>query len=104
MFANKVVRATQNPSLPLRQYQKVLNSLSKNVIQTEYAVRGQIPSRGEEILKQIQKGEHTLYQFQNTTALNIGNPQKVGQGTIEFNRQVVAGMVYNPLLETDVLS
>ena len=36
--------------------------------------------------------------------MNIGNPQKVGQGTIEFNRQVIAGMVYNQLLETDVMS
>ena len=36
--------------------------------------------------------------------MNIGNPQKVGQGSIEFNRQVIAGMVYNPLLETDAMS
>ena len=36
--------------------------------------------------------------------MNIGNPQKVGQGTIDFNRQVLAGMMYNPLIETDAMS
>ena len=56
----------------------MLNSLSKNVISAEYAVRGQIPLRGEEIMKVIEKEGHTHYQFQETTALNIGNPQKVG--------------------------
>ena len=57
-----------------RRYQKVLNSLSKNVINTEYAVRGQIPIRGEEIMQQIKRGETVTYEFENTTALNIGNP------------------------------
>ena len=33
----------------LHKYQKVLNSLSHNVISAEYAVRGQIPARGMEI-------------------------------------------------------
>jgi len=36
-----------------RSYQPVLNSLGKNVVQAEYAVRGQIPIRGEEIMKII---------------------------------------------------
>ena len=45
------------------------------MISAEYAVRGQIPLRGEEIMKVIEKGEgHTHYQFAETTALNIGNP------------------------------
>ena len=50
------------------------------------------------------KSGQTQYQFDNTTALNIGNPQKVGQGTITFNRQVMAGCIYRPLLETDAIS
>jgi len=40
-------------SVPRRAYQPVLNSLSKNVISAEYAVRGQIPIRGEQIMKII---------------------------------------------------
>lgn len=37
------------------------------------------------------------YPFAKTTQLNIGNPQSVGQGTITFNREVLAGMTYTPL-------
>ena len=36
--------------------------------------------------------------------MNIGNPQKVGQGTITYNREVLAGMMYKPLTEMGVLS
>ena len=36
--------------------------------------------------------------------MNIGNPQKVGQGTITFNREVIAGMCYGPLKDMGVLS
>lgn len=38
------------------------------------------------------------------SALNIGNPQSVGQGTLTFNRQVIAGMMYKDLLKTKVIS
>lgn len=43
---------------PRRGYQPVLNSLGKNVVSAEYAVRGQIPIRGEEIMKVIKKEGH----------------------------------------------
>ena len=90
---------------PSRGYQPVLNSLSKNVISAEYAVRGQIPLRGEEIMSVISKGEGVNhFQFGETTALNIGNPQKVGQGTITFNREVISGMFNHNLLKTDAIS
>lgn len=36
--------------------------------------------------------------------MNIGNPQKVGQGTITYNREVLSGMMYKPLTEMGVLS
>lgn len=65
-----------------RSYIKVLDSLSKNVIQADYAVRGQIPLRGEQINKLIEQAQsqgsdqvdHTALPFSSTTALNIGNP------------------------------
>ena len=110
LFLNKATKMAQakptmlNRTLPQRSYQPVLNSLSKNVISAEYAVRGQIPIRGEEIMKKIQHGEHSHYQFAETTALNIGNPQKVGQGTITFNREVLSGMMHPPLADMGVLS
>ena len=62
-------------------------------------MRGQIPIRGEEIMKELKKGNQTIYNFDGVTPLNIGNPQTVGQGTITFNREVIAGMVYPPLAD-----
>jgi len=43
----------------------------------EYAVRGKIPLRGEEISKILKSADHpdrSLYTFKQTTSLNIGNP------------------------------
>jgi len=62
------------PSLSQRFYHKVLTyeTLSENVKNAEYAVRGKIPLRGEEIQNAINKGEK--FPFAKTTSLNIGNP------------------------------
>ena len=48
-----------------RFYTKVLQreSLSENVKNTEYAVRGKIPMRGEEIQTDINKGNGAKYPF-----------------------------------------
>jgi hypothetical protein len=66
---------TQNPQ---RYFKKVLTkeSLSPNVLNCEYAVRGKIPIRGEEISKELKQGKK--YPFDQTISLNIGNPQAVG--------------------------
>lgn len=59
---------------PFRGFQKVLtyDTLSENVRNAEYAVRGKIPMRGEEIQNAINKGQK--FPFEKTTSLNIGNP------------------------------
>jgi len=54
-------RSLLGHSMAKRAYQPVLNSLSKNVISAEYAVRGSIPIRGEEIMNVIKKEGHTHY-------------------------------------------
>jgi hypothetical protein len=56
------LRSTQYVS---RFYQKVLqkDTLSDNVKKAEYAVRGKIPLRGEEIQTDINKGNASKYAF-----------------------------------------
>lgn len=68
LFSSKCLLST-------RAYNKVLTkeNLSSNVLECEYAVRGKIPIRGEEIMAEIKKGS-TSYSFEKTTSLNIGNP------------------------------
>ena len=100
---NRCKPLLQTPIRSVHKYQPVLNSLSHNVTESVYAVRGQIPMRGAEIQTDIKKGK--LYDgFKETTALNIGNPQQVGQGCITFNREVISGFMHEPLLETTAIS
>ena len=89
-----------------RGYVKVLNeaTLSRNVKECQYAVRGAIPLRGAEIDEQLRQGHGDLYNFEKLTPMNIGNPQAVGQGHISYHREVIAGMVNPALVETDALS
>lgn len=89
-----------------RGYLKVLrpDTLSANVKECQYAVRGAIPMRGEEIRAQLRQGHGDLYPFSKTTPMNIGNPQAVGQGFISFNREVISAMMYPPLAETNAIS
>jgi len=63
----------------VRGYKKSLNaySISRKIIAAEYAVRGAVPLRGEEIKNQLKKGEGS-FNFSRVTPCNIGNPQAVG--------------------------
>lgn len=74
MFTHSLI---QNSKRGVHKYQKVLNSLSHNVLSAEYAVRGQIPLRGADIAADL-KANPGNYAYTETTALNIGNPQQVG--------------------------
>lgn len=98
----QLLRSAQHP---LRNYIKVLqkDSLSDNVKKSEYAVRGKIPMRGEEIQTELNNGVGN-YPFTATTSLNIGNPQAVGQGHLSFNREVLACLIHPMLLKTDAIT
>ena len=77
MFARKSVA---NALLPQsrKSYTKVLDSLSRPVLEANYAVRGAIPIRGAEIQKDLKTAKPGTYNFTETVSLNIGNPQQVG--------------------------
>ena len=57
------------------KYMKVLTeaAISSNVKECQYAVRGAIPIKGEEIKKRIKEGDLS-FPFKKITPLNIGNP------------------------------
>lgn len=50
------------------------STLSRNVKDCQYAVRGAIPLRGAEIQEQLSMGHDDLFSFKQTTPMNIGNP------------------------------
>lgn len=74
---------------------KVLNidTINPRVNEVEYAVRGQLSIRAEEISQEIQSGS-TKYPFTNVIYCNIGNPQQLNQPPITFFRQVRNLYVY----------
>jgi alanine transaminase len=60
-----------------------MNPLIKNV---EYAVRGRLAIRSEEIRTDLENGKK--YPFDRVVSCNIGNPQQLNQAPITFFRQV----------------
>ncbi|ORE05222.1 PLP-dependent transferase [Rhizopus microsporus var. microsporus] len=62
---------------------KSINPLVKNV---EYAVRGKLAIRAEELKQELEEGKE--YPFSRVVNCNIGNPQQLNQQPIKFYRQV----------------
>jgi len=65
-----------------------LKDLGKAVLDTEYAVRGPIVAKAQELEKQ---GKEIIY-------CNIGNPQSLGQKPITYQRQLLALCEYPDLM------
>ena len=57
----------------------------------EYAVRGALAIRAEDLKTAIAKNERNDYTFKSIVNCNIGNPQQLEQKPITFFRQVREG-------------
>jgi len=77
-------------------------TLPENIVNCEYAVRGQVVIRADEINAQLAKGECDKL-YSKIVPCNIGNPQAVGQSPIKFHRQVLACLLDPALLEHEEL-
>lgn len=82
------------PDMPLR-----LKDLNKNVVDAQYAVRGALALRAEQLREQLQKDPGSL-PFKTVINANIGNPQQLDQQPITFYRQVLAMVQYPMLIES----
>ncbi|BGP57841.1 alanine transaminase [Rhodotorula sphaerocarpa] len=77
--------------------------MNKNVLEAQYAVRGAIPLRAEELRDQIEEnGENHGLPFDKVVNCNIGNPQQLDQKPLTFLRQVSALCDYPDLLDLPV--
>ncbi|TPX49322.1 hypothetical protein CcCBS67573_g10166, partial [Chytriomyces confervae] len=85
-----------------KQASKVLRveSMQKDIVRVEYAVRGEIAIRAEELRKQLSVSPNSL-PFTRITNCNIGNPQQLAQRPITFFRQVAALVDYPDLLRSE---
>jgi alanine transaminase len=65
-------------------------TMSQHLRAMQYAVRGDVVMRAEQIQQQLLRGDGAALPFDKITFANIGNPLAVGQRPITFFRQVLA--------------
>ncbi len=84
--------------------QKVLNkdTIGDNVKKTEYAIRGYIVQKADELSERLKKGEKLP--FKKLLYCNIGNPLSLGQPTFTFNREVISVCMNPKLLDSPSVS
>eukprot|EP00158_Paraphelidium_tribonemae_P004996 Partr_v1_DN27096_c4_g1_i3_m28769 putative alanine aminotransferase len=68
-------------------------SINQHVVNAEYAVRGAIPSRAEDLRRQLHDKPGSL-PFEQIISCNIGNPHQLQQSPITFYRQVASLVEY----------
>nr|CCC89394.1 putative alanine aminotransferase [Trypanosoma congolense IL3000] len=80
--------------------------INPRVLKAQYAVRGLVPMRADEIKREIQSGNgNGKFSFDELVYCNIGNPQALEQRPLTFHRQVMS-LVDAPFLleDADVIS
>lgn len=75
--------------------------MSAAVVNAQYAVRGAIVIRAGEIKADLQN-KRGSYPFDKVIMCNIGNPQALRQKPLTFHRQVLAELLYPPLMDAKV--
>jgi alanine transaminase len=98
LLRGKMYRRLANGSQTVREKSLTLDNINQNVRDMEYAVRGEVPIRANEIQRKL-KSDPGSWPFQEITKANIGNPHEMGQRPITFVRQVLACCVDPALLE-----
>jgi len=76
--------------------------LNPRVLEAEYAVRGSIPNRAEQLREQLKLHPDSL-PFKEIINSNIGNPQQLKQKPLTFYRSVLAAIQNPKLLESNEL-
>ncbi|KAL7951787.1 pyridoxal phosphate-dependent transferase [Trichoderma barbatum] len=77
-----------------------ITNINPHVRAAEYAVRGELAVKSEELRAQLNKGDTSL-PFDQVISANIGNPQQLDQKPITFFRQVLSLLENPQLLEKE---
>jgi alanine transaminase len=76
-----------------------LTTINAHVLAAQYAVRGLIPQRAEQLRARISAGQGADLPFDDVIFANIGNPQQLDQPPLTFFRQVASLLEYPALLD-----
>lgn len=77
------------------------DNINPNLIKAQYAVRGEIAVRSEELRQHLAASPAHGLPFDAVVSANIGNPQQLDQKPITFFRQVLSMLEYPALLDSD---
>lgn len=89
-------QSTRSFSTTPRQRRLTIDNINQNVVEAEYAVRGELAVKSEKYREQL-RNKDTSLPFDTVISANIGNPQQLDQKPITFFRQVLS-LMENPLL------
>lgn len=102
---------THTKSKTLKQFTQVrdftpapkvtLKDVNQHVVAAQYAVRGLIPMKAEELREKLTSDPDSL-PFESIINANIGNPQQLQQPPLSFYREVLSILQNPKLLETDL--
>jgi len=79
-----------------------IDQVGQNIKNAEYAIRGLIVQKAEELTERLKKGEKKP--FKKLLYCNIGNPLALGQPTFTFDREVIATCMNPALLDSPSIS
>eukprot|EP00792_Barthelona_sp_PAP020_P003331 TRINITY_DN1524_c0_g1_i1.p1 TRINITY_DN1524_c0_g1~~TRINITY_DN1524_c0_g1_i1.p1 ORF type:complete len:477 (+),score=144.90 TRINITY_DN1524_c0_g1_i1:119-1549(+) len=77
-----------------------IENINQNAVKTEYAVRGVVPMRAEELKKELLNTNNGL-KFGKIIPCNIGNPQALNQKPISYFRDILSLVNNERLLNSD---
>ena len=79
-------------STSTKNKQLTLKTISPNLLQAHYEIRGRLPLRAEELSAILHSPNASSLPFQHITLCNLGNPQQLGQPPITFYKQVLSAL------------
>lgn len=72
------------------------DSINQNILNVQYAVRGEIASLADQLQQRLKEDPSAANElgFSDVVFASIGNPQALGQMPVTFLRQVISAAVW----------
>nr|AIT69943.1 alanine transaminase [Symphyocladia latiuscula] len=94
--------SSSSTSSKVKKILTVPDGVNPALMKMEYAVRGPIVQRAEQLTQQLKdEKESSSVPFSQVVYCNIGNPQSVGQSPVTFLRQILSVLVCPSLINLE---
>ena len=89
-FSTASVKKTQDEDLVPSEKRLTEDTMSENVRDMEYAVRGEVVAAADDLAQQLADNPEAFPNFDEILYTNAGNPHSAGQKSITWPREVMA--------------